>query len=61
MNQDSLNRVGRQWKAKPGPGAYRTPFYMGRGLDDMVKVLAGELLFNPFKLCTGARLFISHV
>ena len=30
-------------------------------LDDMVKVLAGELLFNPFKLCTGARLFISHV
>jgi hypothetical protein len=45
-NQAALERVGRHWKAKPGPGAYRTPFYMGRGLDDMVKV--DEVMANQF-------------
>merc|ERR550514_2727661 len=45
-NQVALESVGRHWKAKPGAGAYRTPFYIGRGPEDMVKV--DEVTANQF-------------
>uniref|UniRef100_A0A7S2II30 Uncharacterized protein n=1 Tax=Zooxanthella nutricula TaxID=1333877 RepID=A0A7S2II30_9DINO len=63
-HMDNLIRLGRQWKATPGPGAYRTPRALGGRTDIAKEVQVGAVQIPcrtpTWRMSTSTRPRVYH-
>jgi len=60
--QDNLKKVGRQWKAVPGPGSYRTSMIMGVDGGDQADVTKHRYNHEAnWKFGSGAKIDFVHI